>query len=384
MEQRDVRILALCAGDPDGDRPFSGSARALFNALERRGCLHARANVLGMTDPFDRGGLAMRALRKLDRFGLEEKYRWSPMSWRRNSRRAHRSANAHRGFNAVLMYGTTYRPRLRAPMYCYLDATSAQVARAGAWEFADFSERKKRQVIQYQRGVFESCAAVFPRSAWTAGSIREDYGIPDERIVVAGAGPNYSIEPRPHAPYDRKQILFIGSEFDRKGGPLILQAFRKVREAVPGAKLRIVGCSPDIREHGVEVVGRIERKASGGQGRLLREFAEASVFCIMSEYEPFGIVLVEAQDCAVPCVAPDRFAFPEIIRHGETGIVLPAYDPALLADTFTELLTDPARLEAMGQAGQAWAAKQWTWDAAAARIESRVRQDLAAAEVLRG
>lgn len=375
----EVRLLLLCAGDPDGDRPFSGSARGLFRALERRGCVHAKANVLGWTDPFSRGLLPVRVMRKLDRLGIEAAYRWSAWSWARNTQRAQAIAATHPGFNAVLMYGTTYHPRVDVPLYCYMDATSAQVASAGAWEFARFSEAKKQQVIGYQRAIFEDCAAVFPRSQWTARSVRGDYGIPEDRVVVGGAGPNYSITPLPHEDYGQQRVLFVGGEFERKGGPLIVEAVRRVRRTLPNATLRIVGCDPGIREPGIEVVGRIDRKAPGGQEALLREFAAASVFCIMSEYEPFGIVVLEAQHCGVPCVAPDRFAFPEIVRHGETGMIVPNDDADGLAATLAALLENPARLETMGRAGREWVENEWTWDAAAARIEARVRRDLAGA-----
>jgi glycosyltransferase involved in cell wall biosynthesis len=374
----DVRLLLLCAGDPDGDRPFSGSARGLFTALERRGCVHAKANVLGMTDPFSPGSKPMQWARRLDRFGIEAAYRWSELSWQRNTDRAHEAAARNPGFNAVLMYGTTFHPTLDAPMYCYMDATSAQVASTGAWEFARFSEAKKQRVIDYQRDIFRDCAAVFPRSRWTARSVLQDYAIPQDRVVVAGAGPNYRIHPLPHGDYAAQRILFVGGEFERKGGPLIVEAFRLVRERLPQATLRIVGCDPDIREPGIEIAGRIDRKAEGGQESLLAEFAAASVFCIMSHYEPFGIVVLEAQHCGVPCVAPARFAFPEIIRDGETGVVLPEYDVVSLANTLAGLLENPARLETMGAAGREWVEREWTWDAAAARIEARVRADLAA------
>ena len=129
----ELRLLVLCAGDPDGERTFSGSARGLIGALERRGCVHHKANVLGLTDPFSRGSLPMRIFRRIDRWGLERNYRYSAFGLNRNSRRAEGIARRHPGFNACLMYGTTYHPELDVPTYCYFDATAAQVAKAKSW-----------------------------------------------------------------------------------------------------------------------------------------------------------------------------------------------------------------------------------------------------------
>ena len=374
----ELRLLVLCAEDPEGERAFSGSARSLFRALEQRGCVHHKANVLGFTDPFARGGPLMRLLRRLDRLGIEARYRWSDLSFARNSRRARTVAFTHRGYNACLMYGTTFNPRLKAPTYCYFDTTAAQVYRARAWEFSEFSHGHAQRIIAYQRGVFHDCTGIFPRTQWAAESAIGDYGVPPDKVCVAHAGPNHEAAPLPHGPYDGKTILFIGSEFERKGGPLILEAFRLLRSRIPDARLVIAGCSPGLEEPGVEVAGAISKDAPGGLERILTLYSEASLFCIMSRFEPFGIVVVEAQHGYVPCVVPARFAFPETVVDGATGRLVPEYDAGLLADAFAGLLADPARLEAMGKAAHDHARAHFTWQEAARRIHERMRSDLAA------
>ena len=372
----DVRLLVLCAGDPESERAFSGSARALITALERRGIVHHKANVLGHTDTFKRGSLPIRILRKLDRFGMEEAYRWSEFSFSRNTDRAHRVAKQHVGFNACLMYGTTFCPELNVPTYCYFDATAAQVRAARAWEFATFPDATANVIIAYQKRVFDQCTAIFPRTEWAAKSVREDYGIPKARVVPAGAGANYLADPLPHGPYDTQTILFVGIDFERKGGPLVVEAFRKIRATMPKARLVLVGCEPHIDEPGIEIVGKITKDAPGGKERLLKLYSEASVFCMMSHFEPFGIVVIEAQNSGVPCVLPDRFAFPEMIRDGETGRLVNKYDANRLAEVLGGLLSSPAKLAKMGQAAHEYVHTHWTWDAAAERIHNRILHDI--------
>ncbi|MBN2309118.1 MAG: glycosyltransferase family 4 protein [Candidatus Hydrogenedentes bacterium] len=372
-----VRLLILSTGDPEAERPFSGSLRSLCSALERRGIVHHKANVNGYTDTFSAGPWFVRLLKKVDRFGLLDYYRWSSLACARNTRRARRAAREHPGFNACLMYGTTFDPRLDVPTYCYFDGTAAQAARVRGWELSHFSSRKVQQIIDYQRRVFERCTAIFPRTQWAAGSVLDDYAQPPEKVQVASAGPNYLAEPLPHGPYDTQTILYIGRDFERKGGPLILDAFRKVREQLADARLVIVGCSPPINEPGVEIVGPIVKDSAGGLERILELYSRASLFCIMSYYEPFGIVVIEAQNCYVPCVVPAQFAFTEMVVDGVTGRHVKEYDAGLLADTLLELLSDPARLEAMGRAAHAHVHANFTWDVAARRIHERIQRDLA-------
>ena len=281
------------------------------------------------------------------------------------------------GFNACLLYGTNYRPALHVPMYCYFDATVAQVAAAAGWEFARFSPQHIAAIQAWQQEVFEGCACIFPRTRWAGQSVAEEYGVPAARILAAGAGANHLAEPKPHAPYDSQRILFIGTEFERKGGPLILDAFRMLKQDFPEATLAIVGCAPAIEEAGVEIIGRIRKDEAGGLDRLLEEYRRASLFCIMSHFEPFGIVIIEAQHSYVPCVVPARFAFTETVVDGQTGRHVAEYDPRLLAQTWAELFADPDRLRVMGQAAHDHVQSTWTWEAAAARIETRILADLA-------
>jgi len=373
----EVRLLVWCAGDPDLERTFSGSARSLIGALERRGIVHAKGNVTkGITDVFSPPPLHVRAIKKVDRFGWSAKYRWSRAACAANTRRARRFAEANPGFNACFMYGTNYNPRLPEPTYCYFDATSAQVFRWAGWEFGNLSPNQAGRIIQYQQEIFDHCTGIFPRTRWAAQSVQADYGVEPDKIEVAGAGPNHYADPLPHGPYDARTILFIGREWERKGGPFILEAFRRVRQELPDAKLVVIGCEPPIEEDGVDIVGPIKKDQEGGLKKLLRYYSGASIFCIMSTFEPFGIVIIEAQNSFVPCVVPARFAFTETVVDGVTGRHVPEDDPVVLADTFMELLTNPAKLEAMGRAGHRHVRENFTWEKAAERIHHRIQQDL--------
>lgn len=375
-EKNRLKLLVLCAGDPNSEKAFSGSARALIQALERRGCVVHKENVLGLSDPFVKDTSLTRILRRLDLFGLEAKYRLSSYCFDRNTKRAMHIARRRFDFNACLMYGTNFHPKLETPMYCYFDATVAQVAKAGAWAYGLRSAAENNISIDYQKQVFQSCAAIFPRSRYAAASVIEDYGVPEENVSVIGAGYNHNETPLPHDTYENKNILFVGVQFERKGGPLILEAFKRVRKLMPGATLTIIGCNPAINEPGVVVVGRIQKDKDGGLKRILEYYRRASLFCIMSNFEPFGIAVIEAQYSYVPCIVPQRFAFTEMVDDGVTGVHLSKETPEELSQTMLCLLGDPVRLKKMGKAAHDFVQREWTWDKAAERIEKRILQDL--------
>lgn len=371
-----LKLLILCAGDPNSEKAFSGSARGLIQALERRGCVVHKENILGFSDPFSPGNFFIRMLRKLDRFGLMAIYRLSPTCLARNTRRAMNISNSRSDFNACLMYGTRFHPKLDVPMYCYFDATVAQVSRDGGWTYGLRSSSQNQISIEYQKKVFDDCAAIFPRTQYAASSVYEDYDIPKDKITVAGAGSNHNITPQSHTSYNNKNILFIGIQFERKGGPLILEAFKKVRKKIPQATLTIIGGELDIDEPGVEIVGRIYKDQDDGLNKILDYYSKASLFCIMSKIEPFGIVVLEAQNSFVPCIVPKRFAFTETVIDGVTGVHLVDETADGLSKVMVELLNEPVKLERMGKAAHEFVQREWTWDRAAERIEKRILQDL--------
>src|SRR5690606_12176833 len=118
-------------------------------------------------------------------------------------------------------------------------------------------------------------------------------------------------------------VLFIGRQFERKGGDLLLRAFARVRRALPEAELLIIGPAEIPGDHaGVTSLGFVSKDRPGGWEAIAEAYRRADVFCLPTRFEPFGIVFVEAMHFGVPCVGPDAWAVPEIIDDGRTGLTV--------------------------------------------------------------
>jgi glycosyltransferase involved in cell wall biosynthesis len=116
---------------------------------------------------------------------------------------------------------------------------------------------------------------------------------------------------------------------------------------------------------------------------LARLYASASVFALPTHREAFGLSLVEAMTFELPVVASHLEAIPEIVSHGESGILVPPRDPAALGHAISALLADPIRARRMGAAGRARAIARFGWDKTAAGMLAvlRPRRALAVADV---
>ena len=365
-----ARILGLSSGDPFSPRSYSGSARQLFRALQRRGALGAAVDV-DLSRPAQVLGRAIEVARS-GRFAARRlRGRWSPLAVGLRSARAAR-ALAGSGADAALMYGTDFHPAAvrggaGVPVGAALDATFAQIARAGEHDFGRLTPAEVTECVARQRSVFDRCDVIFPRTEWCAESLERDYGVPPERLVVTGAGTNFDGPPPPREAHDGRTLLFVGRDWRRKNGPLVLDAFRRARSARPDLRLVVVGPTEvDPREPGVEWRGALD---GDRRGELHALYAEASLYLCPSRFEPFGIALLEAMAAGCPVVALDRGAAREIVDHGRTGALLRDDAPGTLAEAILHWTSDVQRLAAAGALAASEVEARWGWDLAARRVE---------------
>jgi glycosyltransferase involved in cell wall biosynthesis len=97
---------------------------------------------------------------------------------------------------------------------------------------------------------------------------------------------------------------------------------------------------------------------------LRDEYARASVFCLPSLQEGFGIVFLEAMSHGLPIVAVESGSVPEVAPHGETSLLVPPGDPDALAHALIRVLTDSKLGMRLGKAGRQ-RARRYNWTAAA-------------------
>jgi glycosyltransferase involved in cell wall biosynthesis len=218
-----------------------------------------------------------------------------------------------------------------------------------------------------ERRLYHRAAACFVMSENVRRSLEADYGCSKDRIVTAYAGSNLPVSDKPStAPYPGN-ILWVGVEWERKGGPELVEAFRLLRRELPHVTLTIVGCSPDLIEPGCRVVGRIPA------AHLPLYYDAASVFCLPTRHEPFGFVFAEAMSHGLPIVATDLGAIPDMVVNGENGFRVPPGDPAALAGALRKVLSDPGGRDRMGSHSRRIGEK-YTWKNTAAIMGAAIRK----------
>jgi glycosyltransferase involved in cell wall biosynthesis len=164
-------------------------------------------------------------------------------------------------------------------------------------------------------------------------------------------------------------VLFVGRQYRRKGGDVLVEGFQRVRKRLPDARLLIAGLPPGyVDGPGVTCLGDLDKSTDAGWRALAEAYASADVFALPTRFEPFGIAYVEAMHFGVPCIGPEAWAVPEIIADGETGFTVPVDDVDRLTDRLLQLLTQPDLARRMGDAARTRAHELFTWPRVVSRI----------------
>lgn len=272
--------------------------------------------------------------------------------------------------DAVLQAGALFGPGRfpEARYHLYLDHTRAIAERYEPAPGIPPPVRYHPAWRAREQAVYRGAAGIFTMSEFVKASLVADYGADPARVHVVGAGPNVVPGPRDLSAPREKAILFIGRKFVPKGGPTLLEAFALVRRDHPDAKLWIVSQAvPGPLPEGAVFHGLLGRDALAGL------YARASVFALPTLREAFGLSFVEAMSFGLPVVGSRVEAVPEIVSHGETGVLVPPNDAPALARAIGEILGDPVRARLLGAAAQARVAERFGWDLTARRMLAELR-----------
>jgi glycosyltransferase involved in cell wall biosynthesis len=183
-------------------------------------------------------------------------------------------------------------------------------------------------------------------SQWAKRGLVGDYEVPAAKVVVIPPGVNSGewARPTPRARHDGPiKILFVGGDLERKGGRLLLEAFRAIRPL--GVELHIVTRDALPAEPGIVT----HQQMPPNSDALKRLYHDCDLFCLPTYGDCLPMVLSEAGAAGLPSVATSVGAIPEIVREGETGLLIPVGDvPALTAALRRLVLDEELRLR-MGE-----------------------------------
>jgi len=212
--------------------------------------------------------------------------------------------------------------------------------------------------------------------------------LPLPRVVVVPPGYSARATPPPGlTPFrdryklDGPFVLFVGRLASNKGLLELTDAFARLAKSDPSAQLVLIGEDGGMRapveararalglERRVHLLGHVEDEAM-----VAAAYREANVFVLPSEYEAFGLVLLEALAHGTPVVASRVGGIPEVVEEGKAGLLVPPRSPGPLADAILRVWDDRSLARRLGEYGQDNVVPRFTWEALADRLDTLYRE----------
>jgi glycosyltransferase involved in cell wall biosynthesis len=253
----------------------------------------------------------------------------------------------------------------RIPTVVSLDATPINYDQVGA-EYGHNTGNNgwlEARKYSWSRQTFLSAAALVSWCRWARDSLVEDYGVPADRIFVIPPGVDlerwtFEREQRQGEPARPLRLLFVGGDFERKGGRELLCAFRSGLSA--GSELDVVTRDEAVAAELSGTDGlRVHTGLTPNSDALRELYARADLFVFPTRGDCLPIAVMEAMAAGLPVITTGVGALREEVEEGVNGLVVPAGDAGALAEAVRALARDPERRLAMGRAGRDMAAERF-------------------------
>jgi hypothetical protein len=224
---------------------------------------------------------------------------------------------------------------------------------------AGYNERKHRAYVR----TYERLRLIVSTSEWARQSLIADYGVPPEKVIVMPfsidlekwtAAPAGARAAQLGAPGALPRIHFVGGHFERKGGAQLLDWF--LAQGQGRCELHIVTRTPPAAgAPGLRVYTDLETN----DPRLIQLYHESHVFALPTLADCYSVASIEAMATGLPVILTNVGGAGEIVTDGVDGYSVAPRDDAALAQRLEQLISDPMRAIAMGEAARQTAERRF-------------------------
>ena len=374
-----LRIGYFCAHDPEDKRSWSGIHYRMLSALREH---FVEVVPVGPVELDKRQHFWMK--RKISATSLLHKiFRGGRFNRYHNSIR-------------VAAYGEVLRKRLKNLEVDLLFAPAASVELLGvrsslptcyasdvsfgqlygyyptAHGYSAASLAESHAIEQY--AIDHSMLQLYP-SAWAADFAATRYGAQHAHVVPMGAA--FDTPPsRAQAQHDFEgplEVLFVGVDWARKGGPLVVETLDRLVAAGHNLTLTVIGCQPNISRPWLTVIPFLNKNKPTQAAQLAAAFSSSHLFFLPTRAEAYGLVFCEAAAYGLPVLATCTGGVPAIVLEGETGRLLPPEAGAeAFAEALQELLANRPLLAHMSAQARQRYEEQLNWEVWGQRVHQLI------------
>jgi glycosyltransferase involved in cell wall biosynthesis len=240
-----------------------------------------------------------------------------------------------------------------------------RVAREGARGAEAFRSKWGPGWIEREELFLRNASDVFVMGPSTVSALTDMYGLDPARVHVVGAGPGSQVGQIGREVRSPRRILFVGTDWDLKGGPQVVEAFASLRVRHPDLELVLVGSEPTGElPDGVLALGRVPRE------QMPALFAEADLFVVPTYMEALGYSLLESLMHGLPSIGSTVGNQGWLI--GDAGLTVPPGDVEAVSQAVYQVLGDYDRYKRNAVSRAEELRQTMTWDNVAQAICRRL------------
>ena len=374
MDTRKPKIAFVSLHDPADPQTWSGTPSSVLTHLNRAG---AQVEVIGPLSRKTRYLLSLTwaACKMKNRVYHTEREPLVAASYARQIERQMRG----RHFDAILTFESFLISRLDRPEPITYWSDSVWDLMAEYYYFNPTKSFHNKARLQERQAMENAEHAVYS-SDWAAGGARKHYQIAEEKLSVIPFGANLEIR------HDRANIesaiaersrdscvlLFLGVDWQRKGGDLAVETARLLNVQGLKTQLIVAGCSvPPWKPDFVTELGFISKRTPEGRSKIFELLRTSNFLIFPTRAECAGVVLSEASAFGLPIITTDTGGISTYVRQGINGIRLPlSADASVYAEHIWHLFHDRTSYETMALAGWEEYKNRLNWESSVSSLLS--------------
>jgi glycosyltransferase involved in cell wall biosynthesis len=242
------------------------------------------------------------------------------------------------GIDANIVFSPSTIPiahlECQQPIVFWTDANFAAMVNYYPGQFSNLCQESIEQGNAMEQAVLTRCQLAIYSSDWAAQTAIENYRVEPSKVKVVPYGANIDcyrnlediktiIESRS---VDRCKLLFLGADWQRKGGDMAIAVTKQLNQAGLKTELVVVGCQPVTEEplpNFIKPLGFISKSTEAGKEKINKLFAESHFLILPAKAECAAVVFSEANSFGVPCISTNTGGIPTIIKENLNGKTFP-------------------------------------------------------------
>ncbi|MBD5781075.1 glycosyltransferase family 4 protein [Pelagicoccus sp. NFK12] len=369
------KIIGATYGDPYSASTYSGVPFHVFESLEKNSVEVSRINlerynkldfITGLID-INRSLANMRPRKN-------PYWRYLPSNIERLTKRTESIYNNIGPADAILQIGVAGIPKHNAPFCSHVEFSIKSAANDPVFSvnygFSHSRAKYLARAIEGERIFLESNDLIWTNSEWTASTF-EHHKLNKEKFWIHPPPCNLT-DPGPiEKKWDEPNILFVGKDWTRKGGPQLITAFKALKQRYTKSTLTIIGCDPKIREPGVRVLGFLDKRKNDELNLIQKAYKDATVFCLPSAWESVGIVYMEAAIFSIPTImykgqGRDKIFPSSMFKH------LTEVNPNEIVEVISSLIENPQESMALAKKARQFVLSNFSLQAFTNKLTSQL------------